>query len=209
MPLLSITVKASELALDEVLIKLERAYKFTELKLLHIYHNIDSANITANSGKDATQQCLLFIRLGNLIENHKQIINYEGKYQTSKFDSQQNINSNDDFQIGQNTLQVGNTNSVSSGTTTDRYHADVDIFHLIPIGASRFNSHDIISRDVFKSLHKGSILNFTGELKFELHYMDFNGDIVPMNTASGGIVVGSKGKVKALSFITLLFEYEE
>ena len=65
MPLLSITVKGTELALDEVAIKLDRGYEFTELKLLHIYHNIDSKNITGiagDQGKTATQQSLLFVR---------------------------------------------------------------------------------------------------------------------------------------------------
>jgi len=211
MPLLSITVKAAELQLDEVRIKLERAYNFTELKLLHIYHNIDSANIKANSGKDATQQALLFVRLGGLVENAKQIINYEGLYETPTFSSQQNIHTGDNFQLGQGTLKFDNPVSVadSSGTTQTRYNADVDIFHLIPIGASRHSSAEIISRDVFKKLHTGSILKFSGELKFQIFYMDFDANIVPMNASTGGFVTDTKSAIKYKTFITLLFEYSE
>ena len=213
MPLLSITIKASELKLDEVLIKLERAYDFTELKLLHIYHNIDSNNISANkdskgTSKDSTQQALLFVRLGGLVDNHKQIINYEGKYQTAIFTSQQNIYDNDNYQVGDGTLKLNDPNSVSSGITSSRYHADVDIFHLVPIGASRHNTAEIISRDVFKTLHKGSILKFNGELKFQLHYMNFDGDIVPAFD-SGIIVDVDTDKIKHKTFITLMFEYSE
>ena len=212
MPLLSITVKAAELQLDEVRIKLERAYNFTELKLLHIYHNIDSANITANSGKDATQQALLFVRLGGLVENAKQIINYEGLYETASFSSQHNTYNGDNFQIGQGTEKINNPVSVadSSGTTQTRYNADVDIFHLIPIGASRHSTAEIISRDVFKKLHTGSILKFSGELKFQIFYMNHDADIVPMNAASGGFdTVGGGKKSRYKTFITLLFEYSE
>ena len=209
MPLLSITVKSTELAQDEVAIKLERSYAFSELKLLHIYHNIDSANIIANSGEDATQQCQLFVRLGGLIENSKQIINYEGLYEAATTKSMPNVYSMDNYQVGGGTQDSNNEFSTSDSANTDRYSADVDIFHLIPIGASRFNTQEIISRDVFKKLHGGGILNFNGELKFAIHYMDSLGDIVPMNTVSGGIVVDNKGKVKHRSYMTLIFEYQE
>ena len=72
------------------------------------------------------------------------------------------------------------------------------------------NTHEIISRDVFRTLHKKGILKFNGELKFQLHYMNFDGDILPMNTASGGVVVDAgKTAIQCKSFITMLFEYEE
>ena len=212
MPLLSITVKGTELALDEVAIKLDRGYEFTELKLLHIYHNIDSKNITGitgDQGKTSTQQALLFVRLGGLVEGHKQIVNYEGKYKSPTFHYQQNIYNDDDYQIGNGTINEDNAKTQSQVAVSDRYHADVNIFHLIPIGASRYNTHEIISRDVFRTLHKKGILKFNGELKFQLHYMNFDGDILPINTASGGIDVDIKGAVKCKSFITMLFEYEE
>jgi len=206
MPLLSITMKSTELAQDEIRVKLEREYNFTELKLLHVYHNIDSANLSDSS--DKTQEALLFVRLGGLVENHSQIINYSGKYETYSSHERQKIYSQDDYQIGQGTNSVGNSNS-GTAQSTDLFEADIDVFHLIPIGASRFNAHNIVSRDVFKTLHKGGILHFGGELKFQIHYMNHLGVITNMTSSTGGIDVTGKGKAKHLTFMTLLFEYQE
>ncbi len=206
MPLLSITIKSEELAQDEVSILLEKEYDFTELKLLHVYHNIDSASMTDDS--DMTQEVLLFIKLGGLVENHKQIINYTGKYETGSFHTRQSTYTNDDYQIGQGTNSVNNDNSGST-VSTSRYEADIDIFNMIPIGASRCNGKNIVSRDVFKTIHSGGILHFGGELKFSLHYINALGDLTNMTTATGGISVLTKGKSKHLSFMTLLFSYEE
>ena len=205
MPLLSLTIKSEELSKDEVSILLEREYDFTELKLLHVYHNIDSTNLTDHN--DMTQEVMLFVKLGGLIENHKQIINYTGKYQTISSHIRDNTYTQDDYQIG-STNSVNNANSGSS-TSTSRYEADIDIFNMIPIGASRCDGTNIVSRDVFKTLHSGGILHFGGELKFQLHYMNYLGNLVNMTTETGGISVLTKGKTKHLSFITLLFSYEE
>ena len=206
MPLLSITIKSEELIQDEVSILLEKEYDFTELKLLHVYHNVDSANLTDAS--DMTQEVLLFVRLGGLVENHKQIINYTGKYETGSFHTRQSTYTNDDYQIGQGTNSVNNANS---GTTvsTSRYEADIDIFNMIPIGASRFSGTNIVSRDVFKTIHSGGILHFGGELKFSLHYINALGNLTNMTSATGGVSTLTKGKTKHLSFMTLLFSYEE
>jgi len=210
MPLLSISVKALELEKD-ILIKLDRSYEFTELKLLHVYHNIDSADLNS---RDATQQCQLFIKLGGLIENHKQIINYNGNYHTNRTLTEQKNYSVDDYQLGDGTFQVDNINSVTEVANANRTEADIDIHNLIPIGASRHNTAELISRDVFKELHKGGVLNFNGELHFGLHYMNADGDVVQMTSATGGIVTSSskataKQGSQHLSYMTLLFSYEE
>ena len=81
MPLITITIKGAELEKPTTIL-LERPMIFTKLKLAHIYHNIDSINFTKENG-DSAQQANLFIRLGGLVDNHKQIINYEGNYTTS------------------------------------------------------------------------------------------------------------------------------
>lgn len=210
MPLLSISVKGSELQKD-IVVKLERSYEFTELKLLHVYHNIDSAHLKA---ADATQQCQLFIKLGGLIENHKQIINYTGTYHANRVLQEQKNYSVDDYQLGDGTLQVNNAKSVTVVSNSNKSEAKIDINNLIPIGASKYNTQELISRDVFKELHKGSVLNFNGELHFGLHYMNASGDIVKMTATTGGIqaTVGTAGggaHSQHMSYMTLLFSYVE
>jgi len=207
MPLLSLTMRAAELAGGRVDIKLDRDYKFTELKLLHVYHNIDSINLADSN--DKTQEALLFIRLGGLIENHKQLINYEGN-----FEAHQQLNiphryDNDDFQFGNGTKRTDNP-TPSTASASNRFVADVNEFFLIPIGASRFNGHNIVSRDVFKTLHKdGSVLHFNGQLKFEIHYLSHAGGLLPIDATNGGIFQAAKGKNAHNTFITLMFEYQE
>lgn len=211
MPLFSISVKGEELQKD-VVVKLERGYEFTELKLLHVYHNIDSQNITANSNNDATQQCQLFIKLGGLIENHSQIINYTGSYDSMRAASEQNSYNSEDYQVGASFSQ-NNANSVSVAANSANFEADIDTDNLIPIGASRHNTAELISRDVFKDLHKGSVLSFNGELHFGLHYMNSLGVIVKMTAATGGILATASAaaatSVKHVTSMTLIFSYEE
>lgn len=208
MPLLSLTMRGAELEDGVCNINLEKSYKFTELKLLHVYHNIDSSHLTSNSKNDSTNAVLLFIKLGGLVENHKQIENYAGNFETYVAHTQQNIYDKDDFQIGAS-VSTDNPNSTSSGITTTRFEPDVKFHNLIPIGSSRHGGSDIISRDVFKTLHKGSILDFNGELRFELHFLDSLAELTQMRGSTGGFVTDAKQKDKFVSFITLLFEYEE
>ncbi len=209
MPLLNINIRGAELNEGEVEINLPRAYKFTELKLQHIYHNIDSQNLTSNSKNDGTNACLLYIKLGGLCENHKQIETYAGLYENFVAKSQPNVFSSDDYQLGHGTLDTNNANSASSGVVSHRYEPDVKFFNLIPIGASRHGGRTIISRDIFKTLHKGGIMDFSGELKFSLHFLDSTGDLKLMDGDTGGFITNTKKKDKFVSFISLLFEYEE
>jgi len=215
MPLLSISVRGAELASD-TLIKLERSYAFTELKLLHVYHNIDSINLVgADSflGDDSTEQVLLFVKLGGLVENHAQIINYTGNYHTMRATNFPNVYSEDDYQLGQGSKQINSSFSQSSGNTTITSEADITTDNLIPIGASRHGTAELISRDVFKELHKGGVLDFNGELHFGIHYMNSRGKIVKMTSTTGGIletVTDASGKKQPhITSITLLFSYQE
>ena len=207
MPLLSLTMRASELSKGTVNIKLDRDYKFTLLKLLHVYHNIDSVNLSDSS--DKTQEALLFIRLGGLIENHSQLINYEGQFETFITQSLPNIHNDSGVVIGHGTLRSDNPNP-SSGRNTNRVVADINEFYLIPIGASRFNGHNIVSRDVFKTLHNtGGILHFDGQINFEVQYLAAVGGLKRIDSINGGVVTSNKGKNRHNTFITLMFEYEE
>jgi len=207
MPLLSLTMRAAELSSGTINMKLDRDYKFTSLKLLHVYHNIDSINLADSN--DKTQEVLLFIRLGGLIENHKQLINFEGNFESQQQLRMPHIYDNDDFQFGNGTLRTDDP-TPSVAAANNRFVADVNEFFLIPIGASRFNGHNIVSRDVFKTLHKdGSVLHFNGQLKFEIHYLSHAGGLLPIDSTNGGIFQAAKGKNAHNTFITLMFEYQE
>jgi len=204
MPLLTISLRGAELQ-DKTTIKLERGYKFSKLTLQHIYHNIDSKNFkTAANAMNAVQ---LYIKLGGLIDNHKQVINYIGNYNSSVAHViPGNYNSND-YVLGGST-QVNNPNSVSQARSTTRIEPDVLINHIIPIGASKCGGTDYISRDLFKKLETHGVLNFNGQIGFELHFMDFVGAIEPITSTTGGIQI-NPGIGKPISQMTLVFEYEE
>ena len=81
MPLITINLRGAELQ-GRTTVLLERGYKFSMLKLLHIYHNLDSGNLKDTIEK--SEQAQLFVRLGGLIENSKQIINYVGDFSAIK-----------------------------------------------------------------------------------------------------------------------------
>ena len=204
MPLLTISLRGSELQ-DKTTIKLERGYKFSKLTLQHIYHNIDSKNFkTSENTMNAVQ---LYIKLGGLVDNHKQIINYIGNFNSSVAHVIPGNYNSDDYVLGGST-QVNNPNSVSQPRSTTRIEPDVLINHIIPIGASKCGGTDYISRDLFKKLETHGVLNFNGQINFELHFMDFSGAIEPITATTGGIQT-NPGIGKPISQMTLVFEYEE
>jgi len=204
MPLLTISLRGSELQ-DKTTIKLERAYKFSKLTLQHIYHNIDSKNFkTSENTMNAVQ---LYIKLGGLVDNHKQIINYIGNFNSSVAHVvPANYNSND-YVLGGST-QVNNPNSVSQPRSVTRIEPDVLINHIIPIGASKCGGTDYISRDLFLKLETHGVLNFNSQIGFELFFMDFSGAIENITATTGGIQ-SNNGIGKPISQMTLVFEYEE
>ena len=206
MPLISITFRGAELK-GKTIALLERAYKFSKLKLLHIYHNIDSIHF--DDSVSASEQALLYIRLGGLVENGNQIINYNGDFRTFKTSSL--IKKFTSTDLPGNPSPVNAAASAASNSVQDtRYEPSVDINHLIPIGASRHNTGEVISRDVFKDLHTTGILDFHGELEFELFHMNSVGVISSFNASSGGIIVkAASTQTKVISYVTLMFEYEE
>lgn len=209
MPILTITLRGTELEKETTLL-LERPYKFAKLKLQHIYHNIDSKMLA--SKVDAEQQVQLFIRLGGLVDSSKQIINYVGDFNTMSANNVNTRYTDTGEQSGQGTLSVISQSDASVQVyqaNTNRQEPAVIINHIIPIGASRHDSKEIISRDLFKQLHDGpSPLIFDGELVFSVHYMDHTGAIIPMDTTTGGIETDST-KGKHITYMTLIFEYEE
>ena len=224
MPLLTLTIKEEDLQKKTVIL-LERPYNFTMLKLLHIYHNFDSINL--HHSADKSQQVSLFIRLGGLVENSRQIINYVGDYDSYRAVYVPKHYDDNGYQLGASTTlqsttaagiasQVGWAGETIASNNVTKRVAEVDINHLIPIGASKHNSSEMISRDLFKDLHKSGLLYFNGELEFELFYMNHVGSIVPVtpkagsgDTATGGgAVIGAKS-AQHVSYMTLMFEYEE
>ena len=212
MPLLTISIKEEDLQ-KRTIVLLERPYAFTHLKLLHIYHNIDAINLkdAPDGSTNNAQQVQLFIRLGGLVENSRQIINYVGDYDSMVSQYIVKKNSDSGYVLGNATV-VNNPKSVSTtmaSNNTTRRHANIEVNHLIPIGASKHNSSELISRDLFKELHKEGVLNFNGELEFELFFMDYSGAIKPVTADSGGIVINSAAIKQHVTYLTLMFEYEE
>ena len=190
MPLLSITIRGAELE-KKVAIKLEQNYNFTMLKLLHCYHNIDSHNFTDSVEKSA--QALIFCKLGNLVANARQITNFIGDYNTES------------AHVTSHTYTYDVKNVATPAVSTTRYEANLDINHLIPLGGTKHNSGELISRDVFKVLHEGSVLHNNGEIDFQLFYVNKSASISPFTSASGGINTSTSHPI---SFLTLLFEYQ-
>ncbi len=209
MPLITVTLKQSEL-IGLTRIKLERPYQFSKISLAHVYHNIDSVNFSKSTA-DPTQQCLLYVKLGGLVDNSKQIINYHGSYTTGSFHRMRpNSEDKDDYQTG-NESNVGaaqNAKKLTTPASNYGFQADVNVDHMIPIGASRMSTKELISRDLFKKLHDGGVLYFDGELKFQLFYQNALGVIEPITSDTGGIITSTSAK-KHVTYLTLVFDYEE
>jgi len=204
MPLLTITLRGSEL-FGPTTVLLERPYDFTKLKLQHVYHNIDSINFATDL--DKSNQCLLYIKLQGLVDSHKQLINYSGNYETMIRHPVQGRYDSSDHQLSTDTIAINSILSASKPNSTDRCTQSISVDHLIPIGASKHNSKEIISRDLYKTLHDGGVLNFSGELTFSLHYMNGGGAIKLMDSTTAGIVTVLKDV--HISYFTMVFEYEE
>ena len=195
MPLLSITLRGAELLAPRTLL-LERPYSFSKLKLQHVYHNIDSINFKDTI--DKSQAVLLYLKLGGLVDNHRQIISYHGDYSTSVAHQIQHHYDSSDHQLSGDTVAVNSTLSTSRPNSSTRISQNIDVDHLIPIGASKHNSAEIISRDLFKTLHDGGVLEFNGELTVS---------IKPVDTTTKGIQ--TQIKEVPLTTLTMVFEYEE
>jgi len=205
MPILTITVRGNELV-GETRIKLERAYKFSKLKLQHIYHNIDAGHFTGKADKAGAR--LLFIKLNGMTDGGRNVINYSGDYTASITRALPTKYSNAEYQEGVGTLATGQSTSTTDKTTL-RVSQDIAIDHLIPIGATHVSSKEITSRDLFKVIHEGAQpLQFNGEIRFELHYLNSNAVISPISSDTGG-VQASESKGIPVSFMTMVFDYEE
>ena len=204
MPLLTITLKGSEL-IGKHMVLLERMYKFTSLKLLHVYHNIDSVNFLLDD--DSKQQASLFLKLGGLVDSGAHIINYVGSWETPAASSTVRVHGDTDEQFGGGTLKINLASSTTDPGGNNRYGGDVDISHLIPVGASKHNTAEIISRDLHKVLHKNGVLNFNGELEFSLHYLNTSGTLTEMSSLTGGIL--AQAKSMPATFFTMVFDFEE
>ena len=204
MPFLSITLSGSEL-LGEHRVTLDRAYKFTKLKLSHVYHNIDSINF--KDAKDKLQQSLLFIRLGGLADDSRKIINYVGSFSVMKAVNKNKRFSNVDYQPGFNTVEVNNVQTKTEQSGANVYESSVDVNHLLPVGATRLGTGELISRDIFKEIHSGSVLNWNGQMLFSLFYLNRTGKIELIDSNTQGIQTSSPG-FHVTSF-TMMFEYEE
>lgn len=205
MPILTITLKGTELEKTTLLL-LERPYNFTKLKLAHIYHNIDAINF--KSAADKSNACQLYIKLGGLVDNNKQIINYSGEYgaEASYFVNDRYDNS--DYQIGAG-ISINNINTQTNSRAKIRRQQAIDIDHLIPIGATKCDTKEIISRDLFKVLHDGgNPINFSGELEFTLYYMDATGKVNPVTISTEGIQTSTTTGIH-ISYLTMVFDYEE
>ena len=197
MPLFSVTIRASELSKTKI--KLEDDFTFESLKLLHCYHNIDSTNLADSTEK--TGEVMLYARLGNLTDGAN-LVSFSGDYATPKSFKVQGSYQYDEYKEGQS------GSGVASVVTNTGVHGDIKVDHLIPLGASRCNSQNIVTRDLMKTIHDGGIRNWNGEIDWELLYMNKNADIVQLsNTAAvGGLNTSGTGSSK--SFLTLIFEYK-
>lgn len=204
MPLLSITLRGAELLAPRTLL-LERPYSFTKLKLQHVYHNIDSINFKDTI--DKAQAVLLYLKLGGLVDNHKQIISYHGDYSLAVSHQIQPHYDNSDHQLSGDIVAINSELSTSHAKSSTRITQNVDVDHLVPIGASKHNTAEIISRDLFKTLHDGGVLEFNGELTVSLHYMNGAGSIKPVDETTDGIQ--TEVKQVPLTTLTMVFEYDE
>ena len=195
MPIITLTLRGNELSHPTRII-LERTYNFSKLKLAHIYHNIDAQHFKAKGDQASAKS--LFIKLGGLCDNSKQVINYTGDYETSVNKPVRGSYSGTDE----------TTQEVSVPTASTQAEANIFIDHIIPIGASKANSKELISRDLHTILHDGGELNFSGELVFSLYYMNQSGAINPVSTATGGIY-STIGKDIPITHLTMVLSYEE
>jgi len=214
MPLLTLTLRGSELENPNgTIIKFERAYKFSKLKIQHIYHNIDSSHFA--SVKDQIQAVNLFMKMEGLVDSSRQIINYVGDYTTMKEVPTNKRYSSADKQFGQGTKKVYTASSTSyfdtfaQGVASERVEHSVDVNHLIPIGPSRHNDNGaVISRDLMKDIHDGEDLAFDGEFTLQLFYINHLGSVVPITNDTGGIQTSALKKLP-VTFMTLVLEYVE
>ena len=203
MPILSITLRGSELH-NKTIVLLDKPYNFQKLKLAHVYHNIDSVHFKTKGDKASQKQ--LFIRLGGLVDNHAQVINYTGDYETMATSNQRSHYNNADYQTSNSGALVP-ANNVSVADNTTIHQPNISIDHLIPIGGSKTNNKELVSRDLHVTLHDGGELHFSGELTFELFYMDEGASVNRITSSTGGIYT-TTGKDIPLTFLTMVFHYD-
>lgn len=115
MPILSFTVKGTDIGLsDGVRIKLDKHKKIKYLKMLHIYHNLETSNLSTEDDRD--QQRVLFCNLN--------IINTDEVYNATE----------------ENTfLTIGGTKHATDGTIVNR-----DLYKVLYQGGCKYLNEDII-----------------------------------------------------------------
>ena len=115
MGILSFTVKGSDIGLnDGAIVKLDRHRKIKYLKLLHIYHNLETANLSIEDDRD--QQRIIFCSLN--------FINSDEVYNATEEN---------------NFLTIGGTKHSSDGTIVNR-----DLYKVLYNGGCKYLNSDII-----------------------------------------------------------------
>lgn len=115
MAILSFTIKGNDIGLiDGKRIKLDRHRKLKYLKLLHIYHNLETSNLSTEDDRD--QQRVLFCSLS--------FLNTDEVYNATE----------------ENTLlNVGSTKHTADGTIVNR-----DLYKVLYNGGCKYINSDIV-----------------------------------------------------------------
>jgi len=176
MPLLNVVIKGDNVG-KLTSVKTERPLKITYLKLVHIYHNLSSALLS--DATDKSQQRVMFIKIGNLINSDKNTLTY-----------------------------VGDWDNMTAKSTNNMYDIDYDYIHGFCIGASKHGSSgEIVSKEMFQILYEDTnVLEWDGEFNVRLYYLDKEGLLKEWTKSQ--TYNATSNKVNS-SFLVLQFEYHE
>jgi len=175
MPILNIVVKGNELNV-KTNIRTERPIKLTFLKLVHVFHNLDSK---ALSGIDNTQQRLLFVKMGNLLNSDKNTLTY-----------------------------IGDWNEMSKKNTGNMYDVSYDYIHGFCIGTTKHsNAGEVVSKELFQIVYEDTTpLVWDGQFDLQVFYLDKEGNLQPWSVAQ---TYNSSSNLKNTNYICFQFEYHE
>ena len=147
MGLLNIVIRGNDIG-KVTHVKLERPMRITYLKINHIYHNLDSFNLS--DATDKKQSRLMFVRMGNLLNSADKSITYVGDW-----DKMITATTNNRYYV-----DADHTHGFCIGAS------------------KHMNSAELVSKEMFVVLHEDHIpVEWNGEFDFELLYLNKEGKL--------------------------------
>ena len=170
MPILNLVLRGDNLSKTTTL-RTEEPIKLNFLKLNHVYHNLDSFDLTDPT--DKAQQRILFVKFGNLLDSSHQTISYIADWDEMKQGSTQNFTRVDyDHLHG---FLIGMTKHNNGGAIAEK-----ELFQVL------YESHNP--------------LDWNGELDVTLYYLNKEGKLALWDYSNTYNSVTNKSSTSFIAF---------